>query len=84
MIRPGRSGREPLGADGREELARRLHRIFIGKETPAGLEAVPHATLIDFAADILAGDYTDPKHGPREGDGGEPMALVPRRWVVPT
>lgn len=64
--------------NGREELARRLHRIFVGLADGPDID-VPDATLLDFADDILAGDYFDPDYGPRKGDGGPPMRLVGER-----
>lgn len=66
-----------MSDNGRDELARRLHRIFISPADQRGTD-VPDQTLLEFADDILAGDYTDPKWGPRKGDGGPPMRLVPR------
>lgn len=71
--------------NGRAELARRLHRVFITETDGTGrtpepgepTEDVPDETLLRFADDILAGDYTDPRWGPRRGDGGGAMRLVP-------
>lgn len=66
-----------MSTNGREELARRLQRIFLANADTG--EEVQEATLLGFADDILAGDYTDRRTGPRKGDGGPPMALVPER-----
>jgi hypothetical protein len=63
-----------VSPSGREELARRLNRVFIS-DAESGF-APPDATLLRFADDILAADFTDPQWGPRKGDGGPAMRLV--------
>lgn len=60
--------------NGREELARRLHRIFIA-DVDTGFE-VPHEKLLEFADDILEADFYDPAWGPRKGDGGPAARFV--------
>jgi hypothetical protein len=60
--------------NGREELARRLRRVFIS-DAESGF-APPDDTLLRFADDILAADFTDSQWGPRPGDGGPAMRLV--------
>lgn len=62
-------------SNGREELARRLARILIADVEKN--QEVPDQTLLEFADDILAADYTDPRWGPRRGDGGPAMKIVP-------
>lgn len=62
---------------GQRELARRLHRIFITNIDTG--QQVADETLMRFAGDILEADYTDPRYGPRPGDGGPAMDLRPRR-----
>lgn len=66
-----------MSDNGREELARRLNRIFLSRQSADGMEPVPQTTLLEFADDILAGDFTDAGYGPRVGDGGPAMRLVP-------
>lgn len=66
---------EPDITRGRIELARRLHRIFLADSATPESE-VGDEVLLRFADHILAGDYQDPAHGPRPGDGGPPAALV--------
>lgn len=63
--------------DGREELARRLNRIFIAPADQPEAN-VPHETLLEFAGDLLAADYTDHRWGSRPGDGGPAYRFVPR------
>ena len=66
-----------MSDNGRVELARRLRRIFLSQQLDDGGRAeVPDETLLNFAEDILAGDYFDPAHGPRPGDGGPAMKLT--------
>lgn len=62
--------------NGRNELARRLHRVFLSVAGTPGTR-VDDATLLGFADNILAGDFTDPRWGPGPGDGGEAMVLKP-------
>jgi hypothetical protein len=68
--------------NGREELARRLGRIFVsvakdpdGTEYPEGTRPVEDTVLLRFADEILAADYYDPSYGPRPGDGGPAARL---------
>lgn len=70
-----------MADNGRDELARRLRRVFL---TNADTGKPPaEAVLRAFADDILAGDYVDHNHGPRAGDGGPPMRLVPEERSEP-
>lgn len=47
-----------------------------GREERRG--AAGARALLGFADDLLAGDYVDPRYGPRPGDGGPPARFEVR------